>query len=80
MSQNRPVYLKLRDQIAAAIIEAPRLAYVDEPDELGGVAVMRGKVVAADRWRVSTELRLRLDQALTGEGIELNRLAWQPGR
>lgn len=65
---------------AAAIIEAPRLAYVDEPDELGGVAVMRGKVVAADRWRVSTELRLRLDQALTGEGIELNRLAWQPGR
>jgi small-conductance mechanosensitive channel len=65
---------------AEVVIEAPRLAYVDEPEELGSVAVMRGKVVAADRWRVSTELRLRLDQALQDEGIELNRLAWQPGR
>ncbi len=67
-------------EFADAIIEAPRLAYIDEPDELGSVAVMRGKVVAGDRWRVSTELRLRLDRALKDEGIELNRLSLRPGR
>lgn len=62
-------------EFAEAIIEAPRLAFVDESDELGGLAVMRGKVVAGERWKVATELRLRLDQALKDEGIELNRLA-----
>jgi small-conductance mechanosensitive channel len=65
---------------AEAVIEAPRLAFIDDPDELGSVAVMRGKVVAGDRWRVSTELRLRLDQALKDEGIELDRLSLRPGR
>ena len=65
---------------AEAVIEAPRLAFIDDPDELGSVAVMRGKVVAGDRWRVSTELRLRLDQALKDEGIELNRLSLRPDR
>ncbi len=62
-----------------AIIEAPKLAFVDDPDELGNVAVMRGKVVAADRWRVSTEVRLRLDEELKAAGVVLNRLALREG-
>jgi len=67
-------------KFAEAIIEAPGLAFVDDADELGAVAVMRGKVVAGDRWRVSTEVRLRLDAALKDAGIELNRLALPDGR
>lgn len=66
-------------EFAASVIDAPRLAVVDEADELGGVAVMRGKVVAGDRWRVATEVRLRLDRALRDEGIELNRLVLTRG-
>ena len=64
---------------ADAIIQAPRLTFVEDADELGGHAVMRGKVVAADRWRVATEVRVRLDEALTAEGIELNRRAIPQG-
>jgi small conductance mechanosensitive channel len=64
---------------ADAIIKAPELAFVDDSDELGSVAVMRGKVVAADRWRVSTELRLRLDQALKEDGVVLDRLTLNRG-
>lgn len=60
---------------ATAIVEAPDLAFVDEADELGSIAVMRGKVIASERWRVATELRLRLDEALTHAGVELNRRA-----
>ena len=60
---------------AEAVISAPQLTFVDESDELGSVAVMRGKVIASDRWRVATEIRMRLDRALKDEGIELNRLA-----
>lgn len=65
---------------AKAIIEPPRLHYVDEADELGSVAVMRGKVVAADRWRVATAVRMRLDEEMATAGIELNRLALPQGR
>ena len=64
---------------ADAIIQAPRLTFVEDADELGGHAVMRGKVVAADRWRVATEVRVRLDEALTAEGIELKRRAIPQG-
>ena len=67
-------------ELAEAIIEPHRLHYVDESDELGGIAVMRGKVVAADRWRVATAVRLRLDEELSAAGIELNRLALPYGR
>lgn len=67
-------------EFADSIIEAPHLAFVDDPDELGAVAVMRGKVVAGDRWRVATEIRLRLDAALKDADIELNRLALPDGR
>ena len=66
-------------EFAESIISPPRLAFVDDSDELGNVAVMRGKVVAGDRWRVSTEVRLRLDHALKDEGIQLNRLAFSEG-
>lgn len=34
---------------ADAIITAPHLAFIEDSDELGAVAVMRGKVVAEDR-------------------------------
>ena len=66
--------------LAKAIIEPPKLQFVDEADDLGSVAVMRGKVVAGDRWRVATAIRLRLDQALKDEGIRLNRLVLANGR
>jgi len=66
-------------QFADAIIEPSSLRFVDESDELGHIAVMRGKVVAADRWRVATEIRVRLDEALTAEGIELHLRAIPQG-
>jgi small-conductance mechanosensitive channel len=72
--------LAAEPDFADAIVEAPHLAFVDDGDELGEVAVMRGRVVAGDRWRVATELRLRLDRSLTDAGIELNRLALPDGR
>lgn len=65
---------------AEAVIEPPGLSYVDEADELGSIAVMRGKVPAADRWRIASALRLRLDEELSAAGIELNRLAVRAGR
>ncbi len=64
---------------ADAIVEPSTLKFIDEADELGNIAVMRGKVVASERWRVATELRLRLDDALTAEGIELNKRAIPQG-
>jgi len=67
-------------EFADAIISAPHLAFIDDSDELGSVAVLRGKVVASDRWRVATEVRLRLDKALKDDGIELNRLALPDSR
>lgn len=62
-------------EFAEAFMEPSRLKFIDEADELGHVAVMRGKVVAGERWRVASELRLRLDEALVAGGIELNRRA-----
>jgi moderate conductance mechanosensitive channel len=56
-----------------AVIEAPQPAFVDDPDELGSAVVMRGRVVASQRWRVASEIRLRLDESLTAAGIELTR-------
>jgi len=64
---------------ADAIVEPSTLKFIDEADELGNIAVMRGKVMASERWRVATELRLRLDDALTAEGIELNKRAIPQG-
>jgi len=56
-----------------AVIEAPVLAFVDDPDDLGMTAVMRGKVRASERWRVAGEVRQRLNRAFVADGIELNK-------
>jgi small conductance mechanosensitive channel len=58
---------------AAAIIEAPTVQFVGDPDDLGMSATMRGKVVAAERWAIATEARRRLNRALLAEGIRLNK-------
>jgi small conductance mechanosensitive channel len=64
---------------ASSFIEPSKLTFIDETDDVGQIAVMRGKVVAAERWHVATELRLRLDEALAAEGIELNKKAIPQG-
>ncbi len=58
---------------ADAVIEPLAVVYVDDPDDLGWSAVMRGKVVAGERWAVGTEIRKRVVSALRQTGIELNR-------
>jgi small conductance mechanosensitive channel len=58
---------------AAAILEAPKVQFVGDPDDLGMSATMRGKVVASERWTISTEARLRLNRAFLTEGIQLNK-------
>ncbi len=63
----------------SAIIEPPKLTFVDEADDVGQIAVMRGKVIAGERWRVATELRLRLDEALVADGVELSKKALPQG-
>jgi len=54
------------------------LPLVDDADELGGVAVLRGTLVAGERWRIASEVRLRLDNALGEAGTVLDRLALPP--
>ena len=64
-----------------AVIEAPALAFIDDPDDLGMTAIMRGKVRASERWRVAGEIRRRLNRAFVAEGIELNKRGLRrPGR
>jgi small conductance mechanosensitive channel len=58
---------------STGIIEAARVQWVSDPDDLGITATMRGKVVAGERWAVATETRKRLNRALVAEGIELNK-------
>jgi small conductance mechanosensitive channel len=62
----------------AAVIEAPGLAFIDDPDDLGNIAIMRGKVVASERWRVSAEVRRRLNRTFMAEGVMLNRRGLPP--
>jgi len=66
-------------EFADVIVEPPRLAFVDDGDELGAIAIMRGRVVASERWRVPTAIRMRLDEALVAEGVELNQRALPRG-
>jgi small-conductance mechanosensitive channel len=61
-----------------AVIEAPALAFIDDPDDLGMTAIMRGKVRASERWRVAGEVRRRLNRAFVTEGIELNKRGIAP--
>jgi small-conductance mechanosensitive channel len=65
-------------QLGPAILEVPGFRFADDPDDLGLSATMRGKVVASERWAVSTELRRRLNQAFLAEGIELNKRGIPP--
>jgi small conductance mechanosensitive channel len=63
-----------------AVIEAPALAFIDDPDDLGMTAIMRGKVRASERWRIAGEIRRRLNRAFVADGIELNKRGIQPVR
>lgn len=56
-----------------SIIETPSVQFIGDPDDLGMTATMRGKVVAGERWTISTEIRRRLNRALVAEGIVLNK-------
>jgi small conductance mechanosensitive channel len=60
-------------EFAEAVIEPPALAFIDDPDDLGMTAVMRGKVRASERWRIAGEVRRRLNRAFVADGIELNK-------
>ena len=57
----------------AKFIEPPALAAINDPDDLGMTAVMRGKVRASERWRIAGEIRRRLNRAFVADGIELNK-------
>ena len=65
-------------EFAEDILEAHELKFVEDPDDLGITAIVRGKVVAAKRWRVATEIRRRLNGVLLEEGIELNKRGVTP--
>ena len=67
--------LAAEPELKESIIEPHTIKFIDEADELGNVAVLRGQVVAGERWRVASRLRIELDDALAEEGIELNRKA-----
>jgi len=60
------------------ILEPHRLKFLEDPDALGWTAAMRGKVMAGERWVVSTEIRLRLNRVFLEEGIELNKRGVAP--
>jgi len=64
--------------LAGAIIEAPAVQFIGDPDDLGMTATMRGKVVAGQRWAVATEIRKRLNRAFLEHGIELNKRGVAP--
>ena len=51
-------------EFADFVMEAPKVKFLGDPDDLGWSATMRGKVMAAQRWAVGTEIRRRLNRAL----------------
>ena len=55
------------------ILEPHTLRVMEDNDELGGVAIFRGRVVAARRWAVATAMRRRLNREFLDAGIELNK-------
>jgi small-conductance mechanosensitive channel len=61
-----------------SILDRQQVKFVGDPDDLGWTAAMRGKVMASQRWVVSTELRMRLNRAFLEEGIELNKRGVAP--
>ena len=65
-------------EYGSAIIEPHQLRFIEDADDLGITAVSRGKVLAASRWLVSTEIRRRLALAFLEAGIELNKRGIAP--
>ncbi len=63
---------------SADIMEPHTLRIVKDPDDLGTTAIFRGKVVAAKRWAVATEIRRRLVRELLAADIELNKRGVAP--
>ncbi len=50
-------------RFADNIMEAPKVKFLGDPDDLGWSATMRGKVMASQRWTIGTESRRRLNRA-----------------
>ena len=77
--------IEIMERVSAVVADDPELndalitphtiKCIDDADELGGIAVLPAQVVAGDRWRVASRLRIALDEASAREGIELNRKA-----
>lgn len=63
---------------AGDIMQAHTLRIVQDPDDLGVTAIFRGKVVAARRWAIATEIRRRLLRELLAADIELNKRGIAP--
>jgi len=66
------------EELGKHVMEAPKVKFLDDPDDLGWSATMRGKVMAAQRWVVGTEVRRRLNRAFLEQGIELNKRGVAP--
>ncbi len=66
------------EEMAQYILEAPTVKFLGDPDDLGWSATMRGKVMAAERWTIGTEIRRRLNRALLEQGVELNKRGVAP--
>ena len=60
-------------ELAPGIVEPPAVTFLGDPDDLGWSATMRGKVFAGQRWAVGTAIRLRLNEGMLEQGIELNK-------
>ncbi len=65
-------------ELGQHVMEAPKVKFLGDPDDLGWSATMRGKVMAAQRWAIGTEIRRRLNRALLDEGVELNKRGVAP--
>ncbi|MEA2025866.1 MAG: mechanosensitive ion channel family protein [Chloroflexota bacterium] len=65
-------------KFADYIMEAPKVKFLGDPDDLGWSATMRGKAMAAQRWAIGTEIRRRLNRAFLEQGLELNKRGVAP--
>lgn len=66
------------EELGRYVMEAPEVRFLSDPDDLGWSATMRGKVMAAERWTIGTEIRRRLNRALLEQGVELNKRGVAP--
>ena len=66
------------EELGQYVMEAPKVKFLGDPDDLGWSATMRGKVMAAQRWVIGTEIRRRLNRELLREGVELNKRGVAP--